>query len=178
MVSTFANVMDEVEKSRAQIQARFQLAHLVLTGKTYAKGAAPYQDFSVLIEARNELLHFKGDEYFLSAGGPKATAGSPVRVVEKLRSLNILHKGTPGSITAVVGTTVHFSTVYDPVSLSEEPPDAQSSFTFLLGTKAVAEWACNTAAQMALDLLSKVPPSTWKRRMEDYLQPAFSVPLK
>jgi len=148
VVSTFASVMEDVEKSRAQIQARFQLARLVLAGKTYTKGAAPYQDFSVLIETRNELVHFKGDEYFLSAGGPKATAGSPVRVVEKLRSLNILHEGTPGSITAAVGTTVHCSTVYDPVSLSEEPPDARSSFTFLLGTKAVAEWACNAAAQI------------------------------
>jgi hypothetical protein len=57
-------------------------------------------------------------------------------------------------------------------------PDATASWTYLIGTKAAAEWACNAAAQMVLDFLSKVPESVWKRRMEHLLRPVFSVPLR
>jgi hypothetical protein len=178
VVSTFADVMEEVEKSRAQIQAKFQFAHIVLTGKTYDKGAAPYQDFSLLIETRNELVHFKSDEYFLSKGGDKATVGSTVRVIRRLKSLNILFEGTPGTITMPFGQTAQMSAHYVTDPIFKEPPDASASFTYLIGTKAVAEWACNAASQMVLDFLSKAPPSTWKNRMDTYLLPAFSVPLK
>src|ERR1700733_2663447 len=48
IVSAFAQVMEEAEESRVQIQSKFQLGNLVLTGKTYDKGKAPYQDFSDL----------------------------------------------------------------------------------------------------------------------------------
>jgi hypothetical protein len=82
-----------------------------------------------------------------------------------------------------VGTPVLFFGNVSAHSATDDPPvkkpsDAKASFTYLIGTKAVAEWACNAAAQMVLDLFSKVPPSTWKDRMDTFLRPAFSVPLK
>jgi hypothetical protein len=46
IVSTFAQVMADAEESKTQIQAKFHLGNLVLTSKSYDKGAAPYQDFS------------------------------------------------------------------------------------------------------------------------------------
>jgi hypothetical protein len=181
VVSTFASVMEDLEKSRGPIQARFQLASLVLTGRTYDKSAQPYQDFSLLIEARNELVHFKGDEYFLWERG-EGIAGSTARVVKKLRSLNMLHEGTPGSIYLTKGTPILFFGNVSTRDAADDPlpkkqPDARASFTYLLGTRAAAEWACSAAAQMAMDFFSKIPPSCWKDHIKNFLLPAFSVPL-
>jgi hypothetical protein len=62
IVSVFAQVMKEAGESRAQIQWKFQLAHLVLTQKAYDKGSTPYQDFSDLMAVRNLLMHGKSNE--------------------------------------------------------------------------------------------------------------------
>lgn len=58
-VVAFANVMQDAEKARASIQSKYQLARWVLTGQAYDQGANPYQDFAVLVDLRNSLLHLK-----------------------------------------------------------------------------------------------------------------------
>lgn len=191
VVAAFAQVMGEAEESRGQIQSKFQLAYLALTGKPYDKGTAPFQDFSLLIEARNALLHFKSKEYFSQVDG-KPAVFNQVALVEKLSSKKILHEMTPSDENALVrmwkGSTAQFTaaTVAQSRAIIESEnlrynssPDAlRANWTLLLGTKAVAEWACNTAAEMALDFIGKAPDSLWKTRMEGHFRPVFSVPLK
>src|SRR3984957_13601214 len=94
IVSAFAQVMDEAEESRIQIQSKFQLGNLVLTGKTYDKGTAPYQDFSDLIAVRNLLMHGKGNERFLSVDD-KPVVLNPAAVLDRLASKNLLHEARP-----------------------------------------------------------------------------------
>jgi hypothetical protein len=55
--------------------------------------------------------------------------------------------------------------------------DVMARWTFVIGTKAVAEWACSSAAQMATDLMEKAPVSRWKEFMEGQYLRAFSAPL-
>jgi len=85
IISAFVQIMEEAEESKAQTQSKFQLAHLAMTGKAYGKGSAPYQDFSLLIAARNALLHLKSKEYFSSVDG-KPAVFNQVALVEKLSS--------------------------------------------------------------------------------------------
>jgi hypothetical protein len=51
-------------------------------------------------------------------------------------------------------------------------------WTYVVGTRAVAEWACNSAAKMALDLMSKAPEGRWKQMLDGQFQKAFATPFE
>ncbi|MEU7939154.1 hypothetical protein [Microbispora bryophytorum] len=55
--SDLAETLDMIEKSQGQIDLKYQLASKVLSGKTFRRGESPLQDFSNLIQLRNELVH-------------------------------------------------------------------------------------------------------------------------
>jgi hypothetical protein len=189
VVSAFAQVMEEAEDSKASIESKFHLANLVLTGKAYEKGSPPYQDFSLLTATRNALVHFKSKEYFAKVDG-KPAVFNQAAVVDKLKSKNILHEVSPGSESSIhlsVGDTALYSldvpkqgrTVGpEKVQYKLSPDAVRARWTFLISTKAVAEWACDTAVGMAVDLIEKIPNSEWKKHVQDILRPAFSVSLK
>jgi hypothetical protein len=188
VVSAFAQVMDDAEDSKASLDSKFHLANLVLTGKAYDKSAAPYQDFPLLLAARNALVHFKSKEYFSKAEGRPAVFNQE-KVVERLRPKNLLHEPTPGAGAGgsfIIQVGEQFLTSVEPlkegrmfgqenVPYKLSPDAVRARWTFLIGTKAVAEWACKTAAAMALDLIGKVPNSKWKNHMESQLRPVFRV---
>jgi hypothetical protein len=188
VVSAFVQMMDEAEESKAQIQSKFQLARLALTGKAYGKGTAPYQDFSLLIAARNALLHLKSKEYFSSVDG-KPAVFNQVILVDKLSSKNILAELPPGgdfhmsrgSTAQATAEPIYQGRIVgsENVPYKSSSDALRASWTFLIGTKAVAEWACKAAADMALDFIGKAPNGMWKTRMEGHFSKAFSagVPL-
>jgi hypothetical protein len=108
IVSAFAQVMADAEESRAQIQSKFQLGNLALTGKTYEKGAALYQDFSDLFAFRNLLMHGKSNELFLTVTGKPGALLNPLAVIDRLTSKDILHEAQPEhqkGFVAVAGDT-------------------------------------------------------------------------
>jgi hypothetical protein len=184
VVSAFAQVMEDAEESKASIESKFHLAHLTLTGNAYDRGIAPYQDFSLLIAARNALVHFKSREYFSSAEGRPAVFNQ-AGVVDKLKSKSILHEPVPGAgakgnLIIQVGdkfmASAEFGEGADNVRFRTFPDAISARWTFLISTKAVAEWACNTAAGMAVDMIEKLPKSAWKDSVETYLREAFVVP--
>jgi hypothetical protein len=182
IVSVFEQVMEEAEESRVQIQSKFQLAHLVLTGKAYDKGSPPYQDFSDLMAVRNLLMHGKANEKFLTVDG-KPSVLNPATVIERLTSKNILHEASPGErgFLTVLGDTAMTDLVYldeiDNVPQKSPASGMMARWTFVIGTKAVAEWACSAAAQMATDFMEKAPISKWKHLMGEHFRKAFSTPF-
>jgi hypothetical protein len=191
IVSAFAQVMADAEESKAQIQSKFQFGSLVLSGKTYEKGAAPYQDFSDLIAVRNSLMHGKSNELFLTIDGKPGGLLNPVDVIGRLTSKNILHEAQPEhqkGFVAVAGDTftgqlvlVNDSDGISPWSSVESIRAIETSalkprgerllsrWTYVIGTKAVAQWACDTASRMATDLMDKAP-SPLKQGMESYFR--------
>jgi hypothetical protein len=197
IVSAFAQVMADAEESRAQIQSKFQLGNLVLTGKTYEKGAAPYQDFSDLFAVRNLLMHGKSNELFLTVTGKPGALLNPLAVIDRLTSKNILHEAQPEhrkGFVHVAGDTVMGQLVLvndsddiSPWSSVESIRSIETSaltpggerlmtrWTYVIGTKAVAQWACNAASGMATDLMEKAPPSGWKQTMESYFRKPFTA---
>jgi hypothetical protein len=187
VVSAFAQVIEEAEESRASIQSKFHLAHLVLAGKAYDKGAAPNQEFSDLIAARNLLMHGKGIEQFLTIDGKKVVL-NPAAVIYKLTGKNILPVAPPEhqkGFVAVAGDTFMAEVIVlkddlDLASIPSRPlPERLTSrWTYVIGTKAVAQWACNAASRMATDLMDKAPPGNWKQMLEGQFRKQFSVPFE
>ncbi len=94
-VAMFAEALKEVERSRGSIKLKFWMTKWVFSGEPYDTGAEPYQDFSLLVDLRNELLHMDAESYAATGG---VTGYRPPAVIESLRSKNILAVGgaSPG----------------------------------------------------------------------------------
>src|ERR1700686_3911935 len=139
IVTAFAQVvMQEAEESRVQIQSKFQLGNLVLTGKTYDKGTAPHQDFAELITVRNLLMHGKSNERFLSLDG-KPVLLNPSAVIDRLPSKRILHELSPDhqkGFVAVAGDTfmaeVFPLSDFDDISHKSGAPRLMTRWTYVI----------------------------------------------
>jgi hypothetical protein len=197
VISTFAQVIGEAEEAKAQIQAKFQLANLILTGRSYDKGSPPYQDFSDLCAVRNSLMHGKSNELFLTINGKPGLMVNPIAVMERLSSKHILHEAQPEhqkGYVAAAGDTMQAEFVLvndaesptpwsgggsirsvEPSSLKPRGDRLMSRWTYVIGTRAVAQWACIAASHMAIDLIQKSPLGGWKQKMEQYFLKPFLV---
>ena len=108
---------------------------------------------------------------------------SPASIIKRLASKKILAKLSPGlkGHIGVVGDTALTDLILlDEISsipLTSPASGVMARWTFVIGTKAVAEWACRSAAQIATDLMEKAPASLWKKFMEGQYLKAFSAPL-
>ena len=54
-----ATLLEEAEEQRKSILEKYQIAARALSGKGFAKGRAPMQDFALLVSIRNQIVHFK-----------------------------------------------------------------------------------------------------------------------
>jgi hypothetical protein len=183
-VSAFAQVVGEAEESRARTLSKFHLANLVLTGKAYDKGGDLFQNCSDLFEARNLLMHGKSEETFLTIEGEPSVL-NPVRIFKRLASKKVLADIPPeqkATHITVVGDTGIVDLILqeeiEKVLLKSPESGVMARWSFVIGTKAAAEWACSSAARMATDLMEKIPISLWKQFMEHNLLKQFSDPFK
>ena len=125
VVAAFAQLMKDSEKS--SLESKFILSNWLLTGKRTDIGKQPYQDFSLLVNLRNALAHFKPNESWETFEEMERLRQK--QIIKSLESKNIL-------ATKVWG---------------------HGSWTSSLQTKAVAEWGCNAASQLVLDFVRKIP---------------------
>jgi hypothetical protein len=63
-VAVFVECMADAERSRASLESKLALANWVLAGKRLDRGAQPYQDFGLMMRLRNDLVHFKANDWF------------------------------------------------------------------------------------------------------------------
>jgi hypothetical protein len=140
VISVFAEFMVEAEKSHASLESKFLLGNWILTGKKLDKGTQIYQDFSLLLQLRNDLLHFKANDAFEQSAPPEE-----------------IHKKL-------------FNRFGNKNILAENAKYSDGSWTFLIETRAVAEWACRTAAQTLLDFCSKVPQGMLKVTLSHFVR--------
>jgi hypothetical protein len=103
---------------------KLEAAFTILTGTSYNKGAAPFQDFATLIKVRNALVHPNAFSFTILSSGAVMT--DPVeQLKQKVRSLGIL---------------------------ANYPTDSPEPWADWVATKAAARWACNTAAAIVHSL--------------------------
>lgn len=90
--------MRDAEDAHMQLESKFIPASWLLTGKALDQGAQPFQDLSVLIKIRNQLVHFRPNEIFMK---PQVTAEmlthSRNPAMKHLRSKNVLADNIVGS---------------------------------------------------------------------------------
>jgi hypothetical protein len=143
-VKTFASTAEEVGTGRGSIRLKFLLAKAAFQGETYDKGTQPYQDFNSLVDLRNALVHLKPrDKIIIQDGTLSVEVPS---VINGLRSRKILAEFGPKSFV---------------------------TWTALISTRAVARWACNTAAAMVHSVLDILPESHFKVQMESLYREPF-----
>jgi hypothetical protein len=108
-LTTCVQVLRELEESRVPVTTKYLIATQVLDGKGFNTGAPPYQDFKLLIDLRNAIMHIK-----VALEGERH---SGQRIAEALgqRSLAVANTG-PGSFswfdrvqTAAVAVWAHDS---------------------------------------------------------------------
>lgn len=148
-VGKFAALGQEVEKSRGTIQLKFLLARVIFAGEPYDKGAQPYQDFELLMNLRNELVHLKPVDK-LEDDAETGISVKPAPVIERLRSKNIL---------------------------AEFGSDTQASWISRISTRAVARWACSVTVAMVQSVLEILPEGQFKEKMDRFYAEAFQ-PVK
>jgi hypothetical protein len=82
---TCSDVIEELEESKAPVTVKYLIASQIL-GAAFAKDAAPFQDFAMLIQLRNAIMHAKPATNESSHQGPKSLILS--RSVEMQRGSN------------------------------------------------------------------------------------------
>jgi hypothetical protein len=138
-VRSLAGLLSEVEDVRASTNLKYLLTKLALTGKTFDKGANPYQDFAILMDLRNSLMHLKFDR-IESIRINEVCVHAP-RVVSKLLSRNVLAQ-------------------------FEDDNNAIASWVLRVSTPAVARWACNATARIVKDIVESIPDGELRRKAD------------
>lgn len=143
-VTTFGKVMKAIEDSNGQLGLKIIMASAVFRAKLFDKGANPYQDFMLLLELRNALVHKKPFEEFGKFGNEKGELEIRKHpLILKFRSKNILANFGDGII---------------------------ADFTDWFSTRAVAKWSYNTAANMVQLIIDMVPDSEEKTSFKKVLK--------
>jgi hypothetical protein len=183
-VQAFSQVMEEAEESRASVLSKFNLASLVLTGTACARGKPPYQDFADLVAVRNLMMHGKSKERF-SRIDEKPVLINPTAVLDRLASKHLLHEAPPehlNGFVAMVGESSLAEVIYademEGISAKESGSRMMTRWIYLVGTRAVAEWACNAASRMVLDTIEKAPEGRWKQMLNGQFRKTFEVPFE
>ena len=127
-IRSLGDLFEELEAS-ASVQSKFLLLRALLAKKPYDKGAQPYQDFSLLIALRNELVHRKAERYEVDIMHAPLTTNA---LLERLRSKNITAE-------------------------RRSPVPLVQGFFPAIETPAVAKWALTTAAALMKDVAAVAP---------------------
>ncbi|HVS88590.1 MAG TPA: hypothetical protein VHF01_10275 [Candidatus Acidoferrum sp.] len=128
LLQAFVDAISEAEESRVSVGLKFIISSIVLTGRSYPRGEQPYQDFSLLMNLRNAIMHLRPTTL--------------VRVAEHEVGLDA--KGILAQLQARgLITLPGINMVTD---LLNEASDSN-----------VARWAVNAAAGMAQSFLSMFP---------------------
>ena len=72
---------------------------------------------------------------------------------------------------------VIFQDEIEKIQLKSPESGVMARWSFVIGTKAAAEWACSSAARMVTDLIEKTPISLWKKFMRSHFLKQFSDPF-
>lgn len=95
-----AAILKEVERDRGSINQKYLWASHLLSGKPFDKGSNPYQDFKMLIDLRNGLMHLKPDDE-LKYDGHGAIIITPSQNVQTLQQRKFARKGNAAGFNLI-----------------------------------------------------------------------------
>jgi hypothetical protein len=129
VICVLGEFLADAERSHASLESKFAVGSWILSGKKFDRGAQSYQNFSLLMRLRNDLVHFKTNDSFEQEVTPEEIHKN---LVSRFKDKNILAENIRSE-------------------------NELGSWTFLVKTKAVAEWSCRTASHMIGEFCAKLP---------------------
>ena len=145
-IQSFVNLYKEFEETKARLTSRFILAYQILSGVPADKGDLPYQDFALLVDVRNALIHIKLDELLSESVDNSITMRYP-KVISKL----------------------HGKCKMAPLPVA----NTLTSWTQLISTPSVAEWTIRTAVTTIIWIINAIPKKKLRTQMELFYSPKF-----
>ena len=142
-IGACADLIAETEDSRGSIRLKYLLVKNTLTGKSYNKGASPYQDFHLLFSVRDALVHMRPEKIAEKTISEKSRTDKLVRALA-LKRLCIAK--TPG---------------------------IKSSWLSKISTGAVERWSCNVAVDMVDSICDGLRIHTKHPALIDILKSSF-----
>ncbi|MFZ3201735.1 MAG: hypothetical protein WA175_11370 [Candidatus Acidiferrales bacterium] len=125
------------------------------------------------------VLRFNMAHWMLT-GGPYDTKSQPFQALTLLFQIrNDLVHFKPDPLTEE-GESKPLHTTLEKLRsehiLNDSPtPESNRSWVQSVGTKAVAEWACNATSLVAADLVSKLPMGAWRQTVEEVTRKISTV---
>lgn len=126
------------------------MAKWIFSGKGFDKGAAPYQDFSLLVATRNSIVHAKPLDKYEWTDERTLDLVNPIRILDRLAAKKLTR---------------------------EVPDNVKLSWLSKINTLAMAAWACDTARDMVRSIAAIIPNGPFKIAM-DASAKAFEVEIK
>ncbi|HET9182737.1 MAG TPA: hypothetical protein VFP59_11430 [Candidatus Angelobacter sp.] len=138
-LKVLGDLLEEAERSRSSVAAKYQFAKFILSGQAFDKGASPYQDFSLLLDLRNLIVHAKPLEAKMQKDSSGRVSWVEPKIMVRLQSMGLLE-------------ITDFQ--------RENTPDTEMLISDLIAeisTQRIATWACESAAAIITDILDAVP---------------------
>lgn len=139
----FASVMSELEDRKESLLVKYHMALLVFSGATWDEGAQPFQDFKLLLNLRNSIVHMKTDKWELDV-----SFDSP----EKERELKQYPK--------FVSTLIQKDLI--------DIPNKSTSWLDAIAQPKVGKWACGTAEKVTAEFIRVVPDGHFKESLSAF----------
>ena len=124
----FGYIMKELEDRNSSIAIKMQMAHLFFTGTHLDSGSQPYQNYKILTNLRNALVHSKPVKHGVSLDD--SNQYEPQKIVKQLVDQKVIPKPSP-----------------------QEPPALMP----YIRKPEVARWAYGVAVEMRTFLVQLIP---------------------
>jgi hypothetical protein len=135
-IDMFADFLNELDDAHTSLKDKYFLAHWLLCDKKLSRGTNLYQDFSLLIDIRNALVHLKPD---------KVSVKNKIdNILKRLDDRNLLSKGL----------------------IPPYKSDKRTTWVFYISNSNAAKWACNTAVSMIEGFWKETPDDRVKQFFE------------
>lgn len=141
-VASCSAMLVQLEKSRVDTETKFVWASICLKNVPYDKGSKPFQDFSVLVRLRNQLIHPNIEGWL----------GYLDSEMEPLLDHKRLHRELSSRKLILPSVVPEHMSLVD-----------------LISTRSTARWAYNTAVAMIQSVLEMTPAGSFRDSLERML---------
>ncbi len=140
-IRALAELLQEAEKTHSSIEAKYQLAKFILSGEVFERGSAPFQEFALLNDVRNVIVHQKPLVAILRRNGEGRFGWAEPKIMVRLEGAGVVE--VSGSLAELASHTTDEAIGVDLVGQ--------------ISTFAVASWACKAASGIVNGILDAFP---------------------
>ena len=134
-------ILGEAEKSRSSIESKYQLAKFILSGRAFDKGAAPFQNFALLVDVRNLIVHAKPLDAIVGKDEHGKVVWTEPKVMVRLQEIGV----------AKVDDNLR------EIASKQQSSQIITDLVAQISTRDTASWACKSSSALVNAILDVVP---------------------